>query len=71
MNRFAIGQKVLVKSLSLEYSDYKNIDGEVTDVDGDYCRVSIPCKKICLEDLRELRKAGDRAFVRVKVTSLT
>ena len=70
MKQFNIGQKVLVKRLSLEYSDYLNLSGEITDMDDDFISVAIPAKKICLEDLRELRKAGSKAFIRVKATAL-
>lgn len=66
MMKLTVGQKVLVTRLSLQYSDYKNLAGNVAAVDGDYVRVSIPVKKIFKEDLEELRKSGTRVFVRVK-----
>ena len=44
--RLAVGRKVLVTELNLMYSDYKNLDGTVVSVDGDYVRVAIPQKKI-------------------------
>ena len=64
--RLVVGQKVLVTGLSLQYSDYVNLDGEVVSLDGGYVRVAILKKKIFAEDLEELRKSGDKAFIRVK-----
>jgi len=38
------GRKVLVKRLSLAYSDYKNLPGEVIDIHGEYASVAVPKK---------------------------
>ena len=65
MPRLTVGQKVLVTGLSLMYSDYKNLDGTIVSLDGDYVRVAVPSKKIFAEDLQELRKSGNKAFIRV------
>jgi len=66
------GQKVLIKNLSLSFSDYKNIDGNIIDVDGDLATVSIPRSKIASEDLRDLRKdkVADRMIVKVRTSNI-
>lgn len=70
MAQLTIGKKVLVKSLSLAYSDYRNLAGEVVEVHGDFASVAIPRNKISVEDLRDLKKDQDCAIVHVKLSSL-
>ena len=70
MRRLKVGQKVLVKIINLAYADYKNLDGTVVEVDGEFVRVAVPRKKIFAEDLLELRKTSDKAFIRVKASAL-
>jgi len=70
--KLKIGQQVLIEKLSLQYSDYKNLDGVVLEIiDGDYVRVAIPKDKIFVEDERELSKDGDNVLVRVKKSIVT
>ena len=70
MAQITIGRKVLVKNLSLSYSDYRNLDGEILEVHGDFASVAVAKKKISVEDLRELRIIEDKAVVKVKLTSI-
>jgi hypothetical protein len=70
MAKITVGRKVLVKNLSLSYSDYRNLDGEVMEVHGDYASVAVAKKKISVEDLRDLRLIEDRAVVKVKLANI-
>lgn len=69
-NRLTVGSKVLVKTLSLSFSDYKNLAGEVREVHGEFAVVAIPRAKISAEDLSELKRDGDKALAQVKITDL-
>lgn len=66
------GQKVLVKNLSISFSDYRNLAGEVLDVEGEIVRVAVDRNKISTEDLRDLRKDknANRVVVSVKSNNL-
>lgn len=68
--KLAAGCKVLVKNLSLAYSDYKNLPGAILEVHGEFASVLVPKNKLSEEDLRELRKVEENAVVKVKLTSL-
>lgn len=70
MAQLTTGRKVLVKNLSLSYSDYKNLTGVVLEVHGEFASVAVPKNKFSVEDLRDLRKVGENAVVKVKLTSL-
>ncbi len=70
MAHLTAGRKVLVLNLSLQYGDYRNLPGEVLEVNGDSAMVAIPRNKFSSEDLRELRKDGDNALLRVKLSNL-
>ena len=65
-----VGSKVLVTKVSLSFSDYKNLDGIVKDLHGEFAEVAVPKNKISAEDLRDLRKDGDSALIKVKVTNI-
>ncbi len=71
MAQVTIGRKVLVKNLSLAYSDYRNLPGEILEVHGEYASVTVPQKKLSVEDLRDLKKIDDKAVVKVKLSSIT
>jgi len=64
------GRKVLVKRLSLAYSDYKNLPGEVVDIHGEYASVAVPRKLFSEEDQRDLKHLDGNALVSVKLTNL-
>ena len=64
--KIKVGQKVLIATLVLQYSDYKNIDGVISEIDEDFVRVAIPKNKLFVEDEKELQKEGDTVIVRVK-----
>ena len=70
MAQVTIGRKVLVKNLSLTFSDYKNLPGEIIEVHGAFASVRIPKNKFSAEDLRDLKKIDDDAVVKVKLTSI-
>jgi len=63
-------RRVLIKTASLQYSDYVNVHGHLVDIDGEYATVSVPSHSFCLEDEKELKKDGDNYIVRVKVNQL-
>jgi len=63
-------KKVVIKELNLQYSDYKNIEGELVDVENEVAIVALPLRSLFAEDERELRKVGDRVQVRVHVSRL-
>jgi len=60
------GSKVIIKSISLEYSDYQNIRGEVIEIEGDLIKVTVPIKSFSEEDERELLHENGFVFVKVK-----
>ena len=64
------GRKVLVKKLSLAYSDYRNLPGVINDVHGEYASVAVPKKMFSVEDQRELKHQDGNALVSVKLTNL-
>ena len=64
------GRKVLVKKLSLAYSDYKNLPGEVVDIHGEYASVAVSKKLFSEEDQRDLKHLGGNALVSVKLENL-
>lgn len=70
MASLTTGRKVLVKNISLSYSDYKNLPGEIIEVHGDYASVAVPKNKLSVEDLRDLCKTADTAIVKVRLTNL-
>lgn len=70
MATLKVGSKVLVTRISLSFSDYKNLDGVVTNLSGEFATVAVPKNKISAEDLRDLRKDGERALIKVKITNL-
>lgn len=65
-----VGQKVLVKNVSLSFSDYKNLNGEIVSIHNDFVEIAIPRNKFSAEDLRDLRKDNVNAFVKVKISSI-
>ena len=65
-----VGSKVLVLKVSLSFSDYRNLDGVVTNLHDGFAEVAVPKNKLSTEDLRDLRKDGERALIKVKVTNL-
>lgn len=69
-SKFEVGRKVLVKALSLAFSDYKNLSGEIVEVHDEFAIVAVPRTKISTEDLRDLRRDGDRALAKVKISNL-
>lgn len=68
--RLTVGKKVLVKNVSLSFSDYKNLSGEVFSIHDDFVEVAVPKNKFSAEDLRDLRKDGDRALIKVKTANI-
>lgn len=64
------GSKVLVKALSLSFSDYKNLDGVVSELHDEFAVVAVPRAKISTEDIRDLRRDGDSVLVKVKISNL-
>lgn len=65
-----VGKKVLVKNVSLSFSDYKNLSGEVISIHDGFAEVAVAKNKFSAEDLRDLRKDGERALVKVKITNI-
>lgn len=70
MAKLTTGRKVLVKNLSLSYSDYRNLPGEIIEVHGEFASVAVPKNKLSVEDLRDLKKINDDAVVKVKLTNI-
>jgi len=68
--KLKVGKKVLVTNLSLMYSDYRNIDGKIVDVDGDFVKVAVKKNSFYAEDEKELRKDGNNVIVRVKTSNI-
>jgi hypothetical protein len=64
------GRKVLVKKLSLSYSDYKNLPGVVVDIHGEYASVAVPGKMFSVEDQRDLKHLDGNALISVKLSNL-
>lgn len=71
MAQVTIGRKVLVKNLSLSFSDYKNLPGEILEVHGEFASVLVAKNKFSTEDLRDLKKIDDNAVVKVKLSSIS
>lgn len=66
MSQLRIGQEVTIKSLALEYSDYQNIKGVLSSIDGETLNIAIPEKALTVEDERELHHEAGKVFVKVK-----
>ncbi len=61
-----IGQNVKIKTLCLEYSDYKDVKGTIHDIAPESILIALPVNSLCEEDERELHREGDQVFVKVK-----
>lgn len=68
--RLVVGKKVLVKNVSLSFSDYKNLSGEIISIHNGFVEVAVPKNIFSAEDLRDLRRDGENALIKVKAVNI-